>query len=440
MSDLASRLAKLPADRRAEILALLRDSDEPRVSAAPVRRIRGETGPVSFAQETLWFLQRLAPRHPTYNVPICFRLTGTLDVTAFRRAFADVVARHEMLRTSIAEGPDGPVQTVHPSVPVDVPLVDAPGADTESRRSAGAALVDELSRQPFAMEQAPVWRVALIRVAEDEHLFLFVIHHVIFDGWSLSVLCADLADRYGAWRGADAPAPAPANRLDYPDYALWQRDWLAGENLSSLIDYWRTTLAGAAVLEFPTDRPRPPVQSYDGALLRRRVKLADPAGIARLARALHTTPNTIYTATFFALLHRFTGQDDLVIGTPNANREYAEVESVIGYFINMLVLRADASGDPTFREFVARVNTLSREALTHGGLPFGKLVEAVRPVRDPSRSPLFQIAFVFQNTDGSFVLPEVVAERIHIDPAISRFDMSVNLYEHADGIEYNIEY
>src|SRR4029450_4418060 len=142
----------------------------------------------------------------------------------------------------------------------------------------------------------------------------------------------------------------------------------------------------------------------------------------------------------FTLLHRFTGQDDLVIGTPNANREYTDIESIIGYFINMLVLRADASGDPTFREFVARVNTMSRDALMHGGLPFGKLVEAVRPVRDPSRSPLFQIAFVFQNTDGSFVLPDVAAERIHIDPGISRFDMSVNLYEHADGIEYNIEY
>lgn len=436
MNDFVKRLALLPADRRAQLAALLSEADDTGPAAAPAPRERGTTGPLSAAQETLWFIDELSPGLPTYNTPICFRIEGDLDVAALRRALTAVVARHEMLRASVADGPDGPVQTIHPAVLVEVPLIDVPGADAAERRATAEGCVRELSRRVFRLDEAPLWRAALLKVAEDEHLFLFVVHHIVFDGWSLGLFCAELARGY---RGADASA-RPGPRLDYGDYVLWERDRAAGEHLAELGAYWRERLAGAPALELPADRPRPGTQSHRGALLDRSIELPGTDAVAVLARSLRTTPSVVCTAAFLALLHRHTAAEDLVVGMPTANREHAEVESVIGYFVNMLPLRVDLSGDPTFAELVRRTHEVVLDAVAHGSLPFGKLVEAVRPPREPSRSPLFQLVFAYQNLAAELDLPGLRVGHREVDTDTVRFDQTWDVVARPGGLQLGVRY
>ena len=436
MNDFVKRLAKLPADRRAQLAALLSEADGTGPAAAPAPRQRWATGPLSAAQETLWFINQLSPGLPTYNTPICFRIEGELDVAALRRALTAAVARHEMLRASVTDGPDGPVQSIHPAVPVEIPLIDVPGADPGERRATAEGCVRELSRRVFRLDEAPLWRAALLKVAEDEHLFLFVVHHVVFDGWSLDLFCAELARGY---RGADVIAP-PGPRLDYGDYVLWERERPADEHLAELSAYWRERLAGAPPLELPADRPRPPEQSHRGALLDRSIELPGTDAVAALARSLRTTPSVVCTAAFLALLHRHTAAEDLVVGMPTANREYAEVESVIGYFVNMLPLRVDMSGDPTFEQLVQRTHEVVLDAVAHGSLPFGKLVEAVRPPREPSRSPLFQIVFAYQNIAAELDLPGLRVDHREVDTDTVRFDQTWDVVARPDGLRLGVRY
>ncbi len=426
MSDILKRLARLPADRRAELLALLRDlPDEAEVSAVPVRRERGDSYPLAHSQETIWFVSKLAPDHPTYNTTICVRLTGPLDVDAWRAALGTVVARHDALRTSVSERPDGPMQTVHETVPIDVPLIEMPRELSHDR-------MREIAREVFDLGHAPLWRATLLRVAPYEHLFLFVVHHVILDGWSWGVIFAEMADAYQGKALAH-------QELTYGDYVLWYHDWLAdSDRQEELIAFWRKNLEGAPVLEFPTDRPRPPKISYRGKAIDHFIPVN--ADIAALARSLSTTPNVIYTAAFFALLHRYCGTDDVVIGAPTANRDFTEIDSVVGNFINMLVLRADMSGDPTFKELAGRVGTSVNDAFAHGALPFGKLVEAIRPPRDPSRSPIFQIVFSYLNAEREFTLPGLEVERMTVDTGVSTFDMTWEMMECAGGVRVIVKY
>ncbi|HLL64408.1 MAG TPA: condensation domain-containing protein, partial [Micromonosporaceae bacterium] len=436
MSDIMKRLAKLPQDKRNEFLALLLDDDDDDAAAGaggPTRRDRTDRTPLSFAQETLWFLDRLAPGLPAYNVPLCFRLSGPLDVPALHRALASLVARHEALRTQLTEESDGPVQVVAAEVPVELPVHDVPAADVPAEAVRRAGL-------PFDLATAPLWRACLLRSGEQEHHFLFTVHHAVFDGWSLGVFVDDLAARYAAERDGAPDQPLPELPVQYADYALWQREWLSGERLDRLNAYWRDRLAGAATLEFPTDRPRPREVTYTGRVRHRLLTVPAQQKLRALVRSLGATPYTAYVAAFAALLRRYTSQDDIVIGSPTANREHAEVERLIGFFVNMLVLRLDAGGDPTLRELLERCAPTVRDAFAHGALPFDKLVEAVRPVRDPARSPIFQVAFTFQNAGGDLTLPGLTAERVLVDPGTSRFDMSWNLSEVDDGLDLNVEY
>jgi amino acid adenylation domain-containing protein len=431
MSDMMKRLAKLPAAKRNEILALLLADDEG-APAGPTPRAPGVRTPLSYAQETLWFLDRMAPGRQTYNVPLCFRLTGPLDVPALRRALDAVVRRHEALRSALAEDDDGPVQVVAAELPVELELREVPADQVEAE-------VAKLAAVPFDLRRAPLWRMYLLRSDDLEHHLFVNVHHAVFDGWSLGVFGEELAALYAAERDGVDPA-LPDLPVQYADYALWQRDWLRGDQLDQLGAFWRERLAGAATLEFPTDRPRPAEVTYAGQLCRRVLPLACHPQLRELARQLRSTPFTVYLAAFFALLHRYTGQDDLVIGSPTANREQPEVERLIGFFVNMLVLRVDAGGDPTLRELAERLRPVVQEAYAHGALPFDKLVEAVGPVRDPARSPLFQVAFTFQNAGGDLALPGVDTERILVDPGASRFEMSWNLIERGDELDLNVEF
>lgn len=439
MSDIVKRLARLPKERREEFLALLREELgggelrlEPRERTGPV--------PLSFSQETLWFLDRLAPGRPTYNVPFASRIRGPLDVAALGNSLRALVARHESLRTSFREDADGPVQVVEDEVAVELPVVAVPGVDPSARLARARELAGEQARGPFDLTRPPLWRARLLRVDDDDHLLLLTVHHIVYDGWSLGVMTAELAEGYRARVEGTGPV-LPALPVQYSDYALWQREWLQGDRLDELTAWWRDRLGGAPTLELPTDRARPARLTFDGRFVRRRVPVEASDALHALARREGVTPFTAFVAVFAVLMHRLSGQDDVVIGSPAANRSRSEIEPLIGFFINMLVLRVDLSGDPSFRELLARAGTVVQDAFAHGELPFEKLVETVRPVRDPSRSPLFGVAFAFQNAGGPpLSLPGLAVEQDFSELGTSRFDMSFNVFHHPDGMEFNVEF
>jgi amino acid adenylation domain-containing protein len=428
MTDMTQRLAALPAERRAQFLAQLRAQAEDAARQGPTPR--GDTGPapLSHAQETLWFLSRFTPDGPAYNVPWCTRLQGDLDVSALRSALAAVVARHEALRTAIVEREDGPVQVVAPEIPVKLPLIEVAGDDHEQRLAAARALVGERIKAPFDLSTAPMWRAVLIKVAPDDHLLLFEAHQIAFDARSLGVLTRELAEVYRSSRDGDEPQ-LPDLLVQYPDYATWQRDWLDSRELDKLATYWRDKLSGAEMLEFPTDRPRGDTLTFAGGVGSFKVGHEGLERARELAREEGATLSAVLAAAFFTLLHRYCGLEDLVIGSPDANRRHDAVSSVIGSFDTMMVLRGDASGDPAFRELVQRVERVALDARAHGDLPFSKLLDAVNPIHDPSRSPIFQIVFTSRNAGTATGLPGLVTSQEAVVTGTSLFDMSWNLAE-----------
>ncbi len=411
MSDIRARLAGLTSERRAELLARLSQQ------ATPVLAPRRRTGPVpaSFAQRTLWFLDRLAPGQATYHTGMLLTMTGPLDVAALQRAFAEVVRRHEGLRTRFD---DGPSQCVLPEVDASLPLSEVFD-------------VKEFTRQPFDLTEGPLWRARLMRVAPEHHVLVLVVHHIVIDGWSLGVIMSDLAAVY---RG-ESLDPAP---LQYIDYSEWQREWLEGKNHDDLVEYWRERLAGSPITEFSPDRPRSVQLSYEGG----RQERTFPAftHLDAFAKAEHTTSFTVYLAAFLILVHRYTGMDDIVIGAPSANRSRLETERIVGFFANMLVLRTDLSGDPTVRELLARVRETVLGAFAHCELPFERLVDALRPKRDPSRSPFFQIGFTAAEETPEPEFPGLKVESTFVDPATSRFDLSWWVTARAAGLHVGVEY
>ncbi|MFD0371242.1 amino acid adenylation domain-containing protein [Streptomyces sp. NPDC127114] len=429
MTGTTQRLAALPAERRTRFLALLKATVE---EAAAHPTPRGNTGPapLSATQETLRESGRPAADGPADRLPLCLRLRGDLDAGALRTALAAVVARHEALRTAVVTREGGPVQVVAPEVRVDLTPAEAPGDDHERRLAAARALVEERIAAPFDMGRAPLWRALLVRVAPDDHLFLFVAHRVVCDERSLALLTGELAEVYRASKDGDAPR-LPALPVQYPDHAAWQRDRLDGAELDRLAGYWRDRLAGAEVLEFPTDRPRGDTPTYAGDARGFTVGHEALERARTLAREEGTTPYDVLLAAFFTLLHRYSGLDDLVIGSPDANRRHASVAPVIGPFADTTVLRGDVSGDPAFRELVRRVGRVVSEAHEHGGLPFAELVRAVDPAHDPSRPPLFQIVFAARDADAPTELPGLTTTREDVATDTSRHDMSWTLVEPA---------
>ncbi|MFK4066961.1 amino acid adenylation domain-containing protein [Streptomyces sp. NPDC029674] len=436
MSELVNRLAKLPESRRAEFLAQLRSGAEDRRGQELTPRDTQEPPPLSHAQETLWFIDRLAPGRATYNVARSFRIRGALDVPALRRALRTVVTRHETLRTSLVETHSGLVQRVLPAddPQVAVPLVVRDLSSAPPGADAARGFADDLARTPFDLTRAPLWRAELALLGAEDHLFVFVVHHVVFDGWSAGVFVEELSAAYAAEttsRTADVLAPLA---VQYGDYAHWQRRRLTGDTYEELAAYWREQLTGAPTLELPTDRPRPAETTYDGTYLRQVLAPELTAPVTRLARSCGVTPYVIHLSAFLLLLHRYSGQDDVVVGTPTANRDQVETERLIGFFVNMLPLRADLSGAPSFRELVGRVGELARDAFAHGELPFEKIVEVARPRRDLSRSPLFQVVFAFHNTvDEGLGLPGLDVGQEYLDAGTSRFDLSWNVTERPEG-------
>jgi amino acid adenylation domain-containing protein len=376
----------------------------------PVPRDEDSDVPLSYAQEPLWFLDQLVPDNPFYNVPCAYRLTGPLDVEALRRALTEIVARHEALRTTFPAPGGRPRQRIAGPAPVSLVVDDlsglGPSAEPEARRRAGTE-----AGQPFDLVAGPLLRCRLLRLAHEEHVLLVTAHHIVFDGWSANVLRRELSALYGALsRGR--PSPLPPLPVQYADFAVWQRRWLEGEVLEGHLDWWQARLAGAPpVLELAPDGGRPGMPSYRGAMEAFSVPAGVTGGIRALGRSRGATLYMTLLAAFKVFLARATGADDVVVGASAAGRSRAELEDLIGFFVNTLPLRTDLSGDPPFVEVLDRVRLTVLDAFEHQDAPFDKVVERIGPPRDLSRNPLVQVAFEFQD---HVPLPDRVGEDVSL--------------------------
>ena len=390
--------------------------------------------PLSFAQRRLWFLHQLEPANPVHNLGAAVRLAGRLAVPALRDAFGEIERRHEALRTVFSPGESEPFQTVLPAVPRPLPVVDLEGLPEPAWRDEARRLALEAARQPFDLQRGPVLRTALLRRRADEHTLLLAIHHIAADGGSLAVLLEELTALYRSFLSG-RPAGLPDLPLQYADYAWWQRHNLRGEALQDLLAYWRGRLGGELpVLELPTDRPRPAVLSYRGAHRESLLPADLVEAVAAFGRNHGATPFMVLLAGFLALLHRYTGQEDLVVGTPVAGRDRMELEGLIGIFLNNLVLRTRVEGGSGLIDLLARARSTLLAAFSHQELPFELLVEALRPERDLSRTPLFQVMLVGQNAPlRAIELPGLTIEPAEVDAGIARFDLAVSLAPVAGG-------
>ncbi|GIF96654.1 non-ribosomal peptide synthetase [Catellatospora citrea] len=430
MTELSKRLAALPEPRRAQFLARLRQQAQVAAGRGPIPR--RDTGPVPLSpqQQSLRFLDRQATDGSIPGEPLCLRLRGELDADALRSALAAVVARHEALRTAIVTRADELVQVVAAEVPVELPLIEAAGEDHGRRLAAARELVEQLVRTPFDLARTPTWRAALIRVASDDHLFLLDVPALLCDTRSQRVLARDLAEFYRSSVAGDAPRLSDPV-VQYADYTLWQRDRLDSRELDEQVAYWRSTLAGVEVLEFPTDRPRgeTPTSGCGHAGFTVAHEGLDQA--RKLAREEGVSPLDVLRAAFFVLLHRYSGIGDLVIGSPESSRRHESLSSTVGPLTDLRALRVGVSGDTTFRELVHQVARASGQAGEHSGLPFDKLVDAVDPARDPSRAPIFQIVFDVGEASTTAGMPGIVSSREAVASGACRFDMSWRLTEQA---------
>ncbi|HTQ81310.1 MAG TPA: condensation domain-containing protein, partial [Thermoanaerobaculia bacterium] len=414
-------------------------STEGAVLLQPVRR-NGEPLPLSYAQERLWFLEQLDPGSSTYNIPVVAELTGALDVTALSEAFAEVVHRQESLRTTFIEVDGVPRQRVAPPELARLPLLDLTALPAGSATAEAGRLEQEQASRGFDLAAGPLFACQLVRLAPDRYRLLLTLHHIISDGWSIGVLLRELGALYASALTGQA-STLPDLPLQYADYAVWQRQWLA-ERQAAELAYWEAQLGGeVASLELPTDRPRPALQSYRGG---RRLHTLPTALVARLQRFGREEGLTLYMtllAATQALLSRQSGQPDVTVGAPVAGRRRGEIEGLIGIFLNTLALRTDLSGTPSFRELAARVRTVTLEAYSHQDVPFEAVLGQLRLDRDLSRTPLFQILFNMLNLPAtSLELPGLELQMLNPPEMPSKFDMTFYLAEVASALRINLVY
>jgi amino acid adenylation domain-containing protein len=386
--------------------------------------------PASFAQQRLWLLDQLQPGDHTYNISAAVRLRGTFDVEALARSLREVVARHESLRTTFAVADGQPVQVVQQSLSLDVPvlrLASLPEAEREAEFQVVAAME---AQRPFDLATGPLLRAVLVELAAREHVLLLNIHHIVSDGWSMGVLIGEVAALYGAFvHGRQSPLPELP--IQYADFSVWQSEWLQGEVLETQLSYWRRKLEGAApVLELPADRPRPPARTFRSASRALTLSAELSEAVRGFSRRRGATPFMTLLAAFKVLLGRYTGQTDIVVGTPIAGRNRAETRALIGFFLNTLVLRTDLSGEPDFEEVLGRVRETTVGAYAHQDLPFERLLAELQTERDLSRSPLFQVFFNMLNLPGGAVsLPGLEVEFMTPPEVGAKFDLTLYVRE-----------
>lgn len=440
MSELSQRIAQMPLDERIRLeerlLAARRNGNSRRIP----RRDGDGSGPLSFAQERLWILQQFEPDSTAYNEMQIIRMTGPLSVDALARSLEQIAARHDTLAMAFQEIEGELRQVVEPLPSTCLEVIDLGHLADEEQMAAAWEMVGAFRQKVFDLTRPPLWRVLLIRLSPSDYLFVRVVHHIITDGWSSSIFWRELSRLYTGFV-TDSPASLPPLPVSYRDFSVWQREWLTGERLEALRKYWRAQLADLPPLNLPLDRPRPPQMSHRGATEWFVVDDALHAQLSALARAGGATLYMLLLAAFQLLLHRYTGQSDFAVGSPIANRTRPEIEGLHGFFANTLVMRADCSGNPSFRALLERVRQRALEAYSHQEMPFEKLVEELHPSRFFNRNPLFDVLFTLQNMPHTeFALADLHCQRLPSPDSVSKFDLSLFLYERANGLEGRLDY
>lgn len=396
--------------------------------------------PASFAQQRLWFLSRLVPGNPFYNVSTALRLTGSLNLTALEQTFNEIVRRHETLRTTFLMVEGELMQAIIPSLTIPLPVIDLSSFSASDRETEARRLANEQGRLPFDLSKGLLIRITLLYFGGIEYVLLINFHHIVADGWSIGVLIREIGILYKAFLEKQ-PSPLPDLPIQYADFAEWQREWLQGEIVENQLSYWRQQLQDITKLNLPTDRARPVIQTYNG---RRQFLNLPPAlskNINYLSQQENVTLFMTLLAAFKILLYRYTGQENIAVGSPIANRNRSEIEGLIGFFVNSLVLRTDLSENPTFRELLHRVKEATIEAYARQDLPFEKLVEELHPERDLSRNPLFQVSFSLQNTPIEVLsLPELTLSLLEFDPGTAKLDIEFHLWQDLENIKGEVIY
>jgi amino acid adenylation domain-containing protein len=411
--------------------------DNPEEASQILRCPSRKEAPPSFGQERLWFLDQLQPGSTVYNVSDALRINGPLKVAALERSLNEIIRRHDALRTTFSVVEGKLLQIISSSLNLSLPVVDLSNREQEdkARRFAG-----EEARRPFDLARGPLLRATLLRLGEEDHVLLLNMHHIVSDSWSMGVLYRELSVLYETFLNA-RPSPLPDLPIQYGDLAVWQREWLQREVLEKQLSYWKNQLENFSTLQLPTDRPRPALQSFRGE--RQSIELSEELaqGLKALSRSEGVTLFMTLLAAFQTLLHRYTGQNDVVVGSPIAGRNRAEMKGLIGLFVNTVILRTNVSGNQTFQELLARVRDTALEAYTHQDLPFEKLVEELQPKRSLSHSPLFQVMFVLQNAPSEALkFGGLSVSPVSVDSETAEFDLFLSMSESTQGIKASLEY
>jgi amino acid adenylation domain-containing protein/non-ribosomal peptide synthase protein (TIGR01720 family) len=430
MTDISKALASLSPEKRKLLEQKLKQKGS-----------QFNSFPLSFAQQRLWFLDQLEPGNAAYNIPTAIRMEGTLDIPAMEKSLKEIVQRHEILRTTFATVGGKGVQVISKEAKVDLDKIDLSNLSETERQAKTELLIREKVQLSFNLPKGPLGVITLIKHNDKEHILLMVMHHIIADGWSMGIIVNEFAALYQSFAGGK-PSPLPKLKIQYADFAQWQRKWLQGERLDKQLNYWKEQLGhNPPVLNLPTDRPRPAIKTDRGANAQVSVSIDILKKIQELsAREGTTTFMTLLTA-FQTLLYRYSAQDDICVGTPIANRNRAETEGLIGFFVNTLVIRTDLSGNPSFRELLKKMKETSLNAFAHQDLPFEMLVEELAPDRSLNHSPLFQVFFTHQ-IEGSqqTQLPGLNISQVEFENQTTKFDITLRTAETKAGLLLSIDY
>jgi acyl carrier protein len=414
---------------------------EGRKAPALQRASREQPLPLSFAQQRLWYLYKVDPASSAYILPLAIKWEGELGIASLEQSFGEIIQRHEVLRTTFQVVQGQPVQIIKPGGIFLLPLVDLRHIPDRQREDIAKSLVQQESRIPFDLARGPLLRARLLRLEAREHILLLSMHHIVSDGWSMSILVHEVGTLYNAFVSKSSPA-LPDLPIQYVDFAVWQRQWLQGETLSEHLHYWLQQLNGLPLSALPTDRPRSAKQSSRGASYNFVLPASLSTSLSILSRQEGATLFMVLLTAFQTLLYRYTGQTDIVLGTDIANRTLVETEALIGFFVNILVLRANLSGSPGFQQALRHVREVVLGAYMHQNMPFEMLVEHLRPQHTPDRMPLVQALFVLQNTPGTSKgsIQNATLRPVANDVVHAKFDLALFMYEASDGLHGGVTY
>ncbi|MEL4894315.1 amino acid adenylation domain-containing protein [Crocosphaera sp. Alani8] len=447
LEALKKRIAALPPEKRAIFEQQLKAKNIKIPQQTIPKRQDLQNSPLSLAQERLWFLHQLDPENPAYNIAIAWEFTGNLDYNILEKSFNEIIKRHESLRTKFMVLQGKPVVEIKPDLTIEIPKLNLKKLPEEQQKKEVKRLENKAAKRPFNLANGSLLRVWMLELSDKKFTILVVLHHIIADGWSRGVLLKELASFYKGFALRESVS-LPDLSIQYSDFAAWQKKWLAGEELQGQLNYWKEKLADVSVLNLPTDYPRPNIPTLRGGIQSFTIEQPLTDSLKTLSRKHGVTLFMTLLAAFKILLHRYSNQDDIVVGSPIANRNWSEIEPLIGFFVNTLVLRSDLSGNPSFLTVLNQVKETTSEAYQHQDLPFAKLVDTLQPERDESYNPLFQVMFQVQNESyqlqnaisPELAIPGLKLSQSWIDTQSTKFDMTWHLVERETGILAVVEY